>query len=440
MWVDPERIKIIMPTDFQLPPGGLGIRNPDPPMEAEKRLHGPKMAAVKAFVRANGFDRTVIDPPRARIGIMTTGKAYLDTRQALEDLGISEERAKALGIRLYKVGMTWPLEPEGARRFAEGLQEVIVIEEKRSNLEEQLVHLLYNMPADRRPLVIGKADETGGIILPSEGELTPTGVAMVIAGRLMKHTGESPELKQRLARLEAKEKLLAAPPPKVARTPFFCSGCPHNTSTRVPEGSRAMAGIGCHGMAIWMPERRTALISHMGGEGVPWVGQAPFSGDNHIFQNLGDGTYYHSGLMAIRAGRGGRRQHHLQDPVQRRGRHDRRPAARRAADRCPRSPSRSRPRAPRRSSSSPTSPTSIRSAPTSPTASASAIATSSTPCSASCATSRASPCWSTTRPAPPRSAAGASAAPSPIPPSACSSTTRCARAAATAPTRATACR
>jgi indolepyruvate ferredoxin oxidoreductase len=300
VWVDPERIRIMMPTDFQLPPGGLGIRNPDPPMEAEKRLHGPKMAAVKAFVRANGFDRTVIDPPQARIGIMTTGKAYLDTRQALEDLGISDERARALGIRLYKVGMTWPLEPEGARRFAEGLQEVIVIEEKRSNLEEQLVHLLYNMPAGRRPLVIGKADETGGIILPSEGELTPTGVAMVIAGRLMKHTGESPELKQRLARLEAKEKLLAAPPAKVARTPFFCSGCPHNTSTRVPDGSRAMAGIGCHGMAIWMPERRTALISHMGGEGVPWVGQAPFSGDNHIFQNLGDGTYYHSGLMAIR--------------------------------------------------------------------------------------------------------------------------------------------
>ncbi len=304
VWVDPERIKIIMPTDFQLPPGGLGIRNPDPPMEAEKRLHGPKMAAVKAFVRANGFDRIVIDPPqsgtKARIGIMTTGKAYLDTRQALEDLGIDEARARSLGIRLYKVGMTWPLEPERARRFAEGLQEVIVIEEKRSNLEEQLVHLLYNMPADRRPLVIGKADETGGIILPSEGELTPTGVAMVIAGRLMKHTGESPELKQRLARLEAKEKLLAAPPAKVARTPYFCSGCPHNTSTRIPDGSRAMAGIGCHGMAIWMPERRTALISHMGGEGVPWVGQAPFSGDNHIFQNLGDGTYYHSGLMAIR--------------------------------------------------------------------------------------------------------------------------------------------
>ncbi|MBN9486805.1 MAG: indolepyruvate ferredoxin oxidoreductase family protein [Alphaproteobacteria bacterium] len=304
VWVDPERIQVVMPTDFQLPPGGLGIRNPDPPLDQERRLHGPKMAAVQAFVRVNGFDRVVIDPPqsgtRARIGIMTTGKAYLDTRQALEDLGISDERAKAMGIRLYKVGVTWPLEPEGARRFAEGLDEVIVIEEKRSNLEDQLVRLLYNLPADRRPVVIGKSDESGRIILPSEGELTPTGVAMVIANRLMKHGGDSPELKQRLARLDAKEKLLAAPPPKIARTPFFCSGCPHNTSTRVPEGSRAMAGIGCHGMAIWMPERRTSLISHMGGEGVAWVGQAPFSSDKHIFQNLGDGTYYHSGLMAIR--------------------------------------------------------------------------------------------------------------------------------------------
>jgi len=175
-----------------------------------------------------------------------------------------------------------------------------VIEEKRSNLEDQLVRLLYNLPADRRPVVIGKTDETGRIILPSEGELTPTGVAMVIANRLMKHTGDSPELNQRMARLEAKEKLLAAPPPKVARTPYFCSGCPHNTSTRVPEGSRAMAGIGCHGMAIWMPERRTSMISHMGGEGVTWVGQAPFTAEKHVFQNLGDGTYYHSGLMAIR--------------------------------------------------------------------------------------------------------------------------------------------
>ena len=270
VWVDPERIQIVMPTDFQLPPGGLGIRNPDPPLEAEKRLHGPKMAAVQAFVRANGFDRMVIDPPPARrIGIMTTGKAYLDTRQALEDLGLSEERCKALGIRLYKVGMTWPLEAEGARRFAEGLQEVIVIEEKRSNLEDQLVRILYNAPADRRPLVIGKTDETGRIILPSEGELSPTGVAMVIANRLMKHTGNSPELKQRMARLEAKEKLLNAPPAQGGAHAVLLLGLPaQHLDASVPEGSRAMAGIGCHGMAIWMPERRTSLISHMGGEGV----------------------------------------------------------------------------------------------------------------------------------------------------------------------------
>jgi indolepyruvate ferredoxin oxidoreductase len=304
VWVDPERIQIVMPTDFQLPPGGLGIRNPDAPLEQEKRLHGPKMAAVRAFVRANGFDKIVIDPPQsghqARIGIMTTGKAYLDTRQALEDLGLSEERCRQLGIRLYKVGVTWPIEPEGARRFAEGLKEVIVIEEKRSNLEDQLVRVLYNAPADRRPLVIGKTDEDGRTLFQSEGELSPTGVALVIANRLMKHTGDSPELKQRMARLEAKEKLLNAPPPKVARTPYFCSGCPHNTSTRVPDGSRAMAGIGCHGMAVWMPERRTSLISHMGGEGVTWVGQAQFTNEKHVFQNLGDGTYYHSGLMAIR--------------------------------------------------------------------------------------------------------------------------------------------
>ncbi|MCW5745592.1 MAG: indolepyruvate ferredoxin oxidoreductase family protein [Alphaproteobacteria bacterium] len=299
--VDPDRVQIVIPTDFAMPEGGLGIRNPDPPLESEKRLHGPKMDAVKAFARANKIDQVVLDSPNARLGIMTTGKAYLDTRQALEDLGINEAKAKQLGIRLYKVGMTWPLEPTGARAFAEGLEEVIVVEEKRSNLEDQLVKLLYNLPGERRPRVIGKEDEDGRRLQPTEGELSPTGVARVIADQLMKHGGDSPEMRQRLARIEAKEKLLAAPPPKTVRTPFFCSGCPHNTSTRVPEGSRAMAGIGCHGMAIWMPDRRTSLISHMGGEGVSWIGQAPFTSEKHIFQNLGDGTYHHSGLMAIRA-------------------------------------------------------------------------------------------------------------------------------------------
>jgi indolepyruvate ferredoxin oxidoreductase len=300
VWVDPERLQIVMPTDFQLPPGGLGIRNPDPPLEAEKRLHGPKMAAVRAFVRANGFDRTVIEPPRARIGIMTTGKAYLDTRQALEDLGLSEERCKALGIRLYKVGVTWPLEPEGARRFAEGLQEVIVIEEKRSNLEDQLVRVLYNAPADRRPLVIGKTDEDGRILFPSEGELSPTGVAMVIANRLMKHTGDSPELKQRMARLEAKERLLNAPPGQGRAHAVLLLGLPaqHLDARARRQPSDGRHRLSRHGDLDARPPH--LLISHMGGEGVGWVGQAPFTSEKHIFQNLGDGTYYHSGLMAIR--------------------------------------------------------------------------------------------------------------------------------------------
>ncbi len=299
--IDPDNLKVVIPADFEIPPGGLNIRNPDPPMEQEKRLHLYKLEAVKAFARANAIDKLVFDPPKARIGIMTTGKAYLDTRQAMEDLGITEDKALQLGIRLYKVGMTWPLEPVRARAFAEGLEEVIVVEEKREILEDQLTKLLYNTPAERRPKIIGKYDESGRRIQPTEGELSPTGVARVIAERLKQRGEGGPEIIQRLARVEAKEKLLQAPPPKTVRTPFFCSGCPHNTSTRVPDGSRAMAGIGCHGMAMLMPHRRTSLITHMGGEGVPWIGSAPFTSEKHIFQNLGDGTYHHSGLMAIRA-------------------------------------------------------------------------------------------------------------------------------------------
>jgi indolepyruvate ferredoxin oxidoreductase len=299
--IDPDNLKVVIPTDFEIPPGGLNIRNPDPPMEQEKRLHLFKLEAVKAFARANAIDKLVFDPPKPRIGIMTTGKAYLDTRQAMEDLGITEDKALQLGIRLYKVGMTWPLEPVRARAFAEGLEEVIVVEEKREILEDQLTKLLYNTPSDRRPKIIGKYDDTGRRIQPTEGELSPTGVARVIAERLKARGEGGPEIIQRLARVEAKEKLLQAPPPKTVRTPFFCSGCPHNTSTRVPDGSRAMAGIGCHGMAMLMPHRRTSLITHMGGEGVPWIGSAPFTSEKHIFQNLGDGTYHHSGLMAIRA-------------------------------------------------------------------------------------------------------------------------------------------
>jgi indolepyruvate ferredoxin oxidoreductase len=299
--VDPERVEILLPRDFEMPPGGLNIRWPDPPLEAERRLHGPKMAAVAAFVHANRIDQTVIHPSQPRFGIITTGKAYLDVRQALADLGLDDKAAAALGIRLYKVGLTWPLEAQGARRFAYGLKDVLVVEEKRGFIEDQLVRILYNMDAARRPSVVGKRDESGAPLLPSEGELTPTMVARAIVLRLKRLGEESPQLTQRLARLESFDKMLDAPLPKTQRTPFFCSGCPHNTSTRVPEGSHAMAGIGCHAMAMYIPARNTATITHMGGEGANWIGQAPFTATKHVFQNLGDGTYSHSGLLAIRA-------------------------------------------------------------------------------------------------------------------------------------------
>jgi indolepyruvate ferredoxin oxidoreductase len=299
---DPSRIEVALPTDFEMPQGGLNIRWPDPSMEQERRLFGAKMAAVAAFARANRLDRIVLDSKPARLGVIATGKAYLDLRQAMADLGITDRDAQALGLRIYKVALTWPLEEVGAKRFAEGLQDVLVVEEKRGFIEDQLMRILYNVDAWNRPSVVGKRDESGAPLLPSEGELTPTMVASALVARLRRLGHQSPLLEQRLARLEAFEHPLAASAPiTLARTPFFCSGCPHNTSTKLPEGSRAMAGIGCHGMALYVPSRRTATITQMGGEGANWIGQAPFTSEDHIFQNLGDGTYTHSGLLALRA-------------------------------------------------------------------------------------------------------------------------------------------
>ncbi len=300
--VNPDRLQIVIPDDFEMPPGGLNIRLGYDPAGAEMLANGPRLDAVAAFARANHIDRIVFEPDRpARIGVISTGKAYMDLRQALEDLGLPEGRLNELGVRIYKVAMTWPLEREGALGFAEGLEEVIVVEEKRGLIEDQLMKLLYHLPSDRRPAVVGKADETGAPLLSKIGELDPGMVARVLAERLEKRGAMDSALRQRLARIEAKQAALHGPPPKTVRTPYFCSGCPHNTSTRVPEGSRAMAGIGCHGMAVWMPERRTQTMSHMGAEGVTWIGQSPFTDELHVFQNLGDGTYYHSGLLAIRA-------------------------------------------------------------------------------------------------------------------------------------------
>ena len=306
VYVDPDRVKVMLPTDIALPADGLNIRWPDPFLVQEERLLHHKLYAALAYCRANNLNRIVIDSPRPRLGIITSGKAYMDVRQALEDLGIDDRLAAEIGIRLFKVGMTWPLESESVRRFAQGLEEILVVEEKRQFLEYQLKEELYNWREDVRPRVIGKFDEKGEWalphgqwLLPAAGELSPGIVAKAIAARIARfHTSD--RIKARLVFLEAKEKALAKPRVTVQRVPYFCSGCPHNTSTRVPEGSRATAGIGCHFMAVWM-DRNTATFSHMGGEGVSWIGQAPFTAEGHIFANLGDGTYYHSGLLAIRA-------------------------------------------------------------------------------------------------------------------------------------------
>jgi indolepyruvate ferredoxin oxidoreductase len=313
--VDPSRIQTRIPSDFVLPAGGLNIRWPDGILEQEARVLDYKVYAALAYARANGLDRIVWDSPKARLGIVTTGKSFGDTMQALADLGITREAARDIGLRVYKVGMSWPLEPTGARRFAEGLEEILVVEEKRQLIEYQIKEELYNWKEGvRAPRVVGKFDDSGEWsrsggqpagtwLLPAHYEHSPAMVARAVALRLRKlgmDAALGSQFRERLAFLDFKEKVLAKPRVTAIRQPYFCSGCPHNTSTRVPEGSRATAGIGCHFMAVWM-NRNTATFTHMGGEGAPWIGQAPFTGEKHIFANLGDGTYFHSGLLAIRA-------------------------------------------------------------------------------------------------------------------------------------------
>ncbi|WP_087721982.1 indolepyruvate ferredoxin oxidoreductase family protein [Pandoraea sp. PE-S2T-3] len=312
--IDPHNVDIRLPNDFIMPPDGLNIRWPDPPLVQEARMIDHKWYAALAYVRANKLDRVTIDSDNARFGIMTGGKAYLDVCQALADLGLDEATCQRIGIRLYKVGCVWPLEAQGARAFAQGLQEILVVEEKRQILEYQIKEELYNWRDDVRPRVYGKFDEKDGAggewsvpmanwLLPAHYELSPALIAKAIATRLEKFELPSDvrdRINTRLKVIEAKEQALAKPRVAAERKPWFCSGCPHNTSTNVPEGSRAIAGIGCHYMTVWM-DRKTDTFSQMGGEGVPWIGQAPFSCDEHIFANLGDGTYFHSGLLAIRA-------------------------------------------------------------------------------------------------------------------------------------------
>jgi indolepyruvate ferredoxin oxidoreductase len=297
-----------MPEDFELPAGGLNIRWPDTVLDMEVRMNSYKWYAALAYCRANKLNKIIWDSPKPKIGIITAGKSYLDTRQAAADIG----------IRLYKIGMTWPLEADGVHEFAKGLDEIIVVEEKRQILEYALKEELYNLPDGERPRVVGKFDDTGewsnkgktghgDWLLPATYELNPAQIARAIASRIAHYCTGHPvaaRVKERIAFLEAKENALKTLPvkanPETDRIPYFCSGCPHNSSTKVPEGSRALAGIGCHYMVLWM-DRETSTFTHMGAEGVTWVGQAPFTNEKHVFTNLGDGTYFHSGILAIRA-------------------------------------------------------------------------------------------------------------------------------------------
>ena len=305
--VDPARVRVVAPTDFALPPGGVHVRWPDPQLAQEMRMQAHKVYAATAYARANGIDRLVLDPPHAQLGIAACGKAWGDLMQALRRLGLDTHAAHALGLRLYRVGMPWPLEAAGARRFARGLREILVVEEKRQIIEYQLKEMLYAAPPADRPRVVGKFDEEGEWpaphgqwLLPPTGELDALLVARAIALRLARLHGGS-RWRDAAAALDAEAAATGAlPPPPLQRTPYFCPGCPHNRSTRVPEGSCALAGVGCHLMAVAM-QRSTLTISHMGGEGATWIGMAPHAGVRHVFANMGDGTYFHSGLLAIRA-------------------------------------------------------------------------------------------------------------------------------------------
>jgi indolepyruvate ferredoxin oxidoreductase len=309
---DPFRLKIAYPTDFVMPEGSLNTRLSTDTLGIQARkqealMQDYKIYAALAYARANKLNHTTIDSPQARLGIIASGKSYLDVLDAMEELGIDEKMAAEIGIRLFKVAMPWPLEPDSVREFAQGLDEILVVEEKRQIVEYQLKEQLYNWRDDVRPRVIGKFDEKGEWVHPrgewlltSKADFSVAQIARVISSRIARfHTSDL--IKARLAFLEAKDVVLTKAVNTPSRPAWYCSGCPHNTSTKVPDGSLALAGIGCHVMATAIYPEHNKLTTHMGGEGAPWIGQAAFSKLPHVFQNLGDGTYFHSGYLAIRA-------------------------------------------------------------------------------------------------------------------------------------------
>ena len=313
---DPFRVEVKIPQDFIMPEGGLNARLSSIPLGQQARnqealMQDYKIYAALAYARENKLNHITIDSPNAKLGIIASGKSYLDVLEALEELGIDEQMAADVGMRLFKVAMPWPLEPDSVREFAQGLDEILVVEEKRQIVEYQLKEQLYNWRDDVRPRVIGKFDEKGEWVAPrgewlltSKADFSVSQVARVIASRIARLISDPVTcdlIKARLSFLDAKDAVLKKAVNTPFRPAFYCSGCPHNTSTKVPDGSLALAGIGCHVMATSIYPEMNKLTTHMGGEGAPWIGQAAFSELPHVFQNLGDGTYFHSGYLAIRA-------------------------------------------------------------------------------------------------------------------------------------------
>ncbi|TWO73401.1 indolepyruvate ferredoxin oxidoreductase family protein [Caenimonas sedimenti] len=292
-WQDAATVRAV--TGYEPPAGGLHYRWPDlPSLSIEQRLHA-KLDAVRAFARVNSIDRHIVTSDSATVGIVTAGKAHYDFMEVLRRLNISPDSLAAHGVRIYKLGLTFPIEPTRMQEFARGLKEILVIEEKGPVVEEQLRSMFYNAPV--RPAVVGKRDVKGAPLVSELGELRPSRLISIVANWLVGHFADLD--RRSFVRDFTPPELLANESDSVKRVPYFCAGCPHNTSTKVPEGSHAQAGIGCHFMASWM-DRDTEGLIQMGGEGVDWVSHAMFTKIPHVFQNLGDGTYYHSGYLAIR--------------------------------------------------------------------------------------------------------------------------------------------
>ncbi|HBF90857.1 MAG TPA: indolepyruvate ferredoxin oxidoreductase family protein, partial [Hyphomonas atlantica] len=297
--VDLDRFNFIQP-DFQLPEDGVHLRRGDSPLDKERRLRQVKLPAAQAYVRANKLDQVILPSPKPRVGVVVTGQAARDVFEALAALGLSPQDAGRLGLSVYKVAMPWPLEPEGIRAFCKGLERVVVIEHKRPLIEDQLRSVLYDLPDGQRPTVEGKRDREGRPLLSDIASISIPEMAEALM-KILPEGWDTSRAKAYFDRIGRAGEAARTNATATLRTPHYCSGCPHNSSTVVPEGSRALAGIGCHYMANFMPDRKTDMTSQMGGEGIAWVGQHWATDEPHVFVNLGDGTYSHSGSLAIRA-------------------------------------------------------------------------------------------------------------------------------------------